>query len=123
MVEDLIDPQMEINKRRSNMLHILTTMAHSGWMWEKGALDEEQVGRGLLERDLGEGDLSFGERDRKAQLAAVALAEGEEADHFLATTFELSMAAGEAAVGGPVTPVTAVMPTTSVPARCVCASR
>lgn len=41
MVEDLLDPQREINKRRSNMLHILTTMAHSGWMWEDGALDPE----------------------------------------------------------------------------------
>lgn len=43
MVEDLLDPQREINKRRSNMLHILTTMAHSGWMWENGALEPEQV--------------------------------------------------------------------------------
>jgi len=42
MVEDLLDPQREINKRRSNMLHILTTMAHSGWMWENGALDPEE---------------------------------------------------------------------------------
>lgn len=41
MVEDLLDPQREINKRRSNMLHILTTMAHSGWMWEEGALEPE----------------------------------------------------------------------------------
>lgn len=41
MVEDLLDPQREINKRRSNMLHILTTMAHSGWMWEEGALTAE----------------------------------------------------------------------------------
>lgn len=41
MIEDLIDPQTEINKRRSNMLHILTTMAHSGWMYEEGSLTEE----------------------------------------------------------------------------------
>lgn len=41
MVDDLLDPQREVNKRRSNMLHILTTMAHSGWMYQKGALDPE----------------------------------------------------------------------------------
>lgn len=41
MVDDLVDPQREINKRRSVFLHIVMTTANSGWMWEKGALSDE----------------------------------------------------------------------------------
>jgi len=41
-VEDLIDPQRELNKRRSAFLHIISTMANSGWMYEEGALDPDQ---------------------------------------------------------------------------------
>lgn len=41
MVHDLLDPQREVNKRRSNFLHILTTMAHSGWMYPDGTFDAE----------------------------------------------------------------------------------
>lgn len=39
--EDLLDPQREINKRRSSFLHIVTTMANSGWHVEEGAMTEE----------------------------------------------------------------------------------
>lgn len=41
-IEDLIDPQTEINKRASAMLHIIMTTANSGWMWEEGALRKDQ---------------------------------------------------------------------------------
>lgn len=41
MVEDLLDPQRELNKRRSNFLHILTSMAHSGWLYHEDAFDSE----------------------------------------------------------------------------------
>lgn len=41
MIEDLLDPQREVNKRRSVMLHIISTMANSGWLWEEGSLDAE----------------------------------------------------------------------------------
>lgn len=40
-IEDLLDPQREINKRASAFLHIIMTTANSGWIWEKGALDED----------------------------------------------------------------------------------
>lgn len=49
LFEDLIDPQREINKRRSVMLHIITTMANSGWVWEEGSLDPDMVD--ILEND------------------------------------------------------------------------
>ena len=42
MVEDLLDPQREVNKRRSSQVDILTRIAHSGWIWHKDALDEEE---------------------------------------------------------------------------------
>lgn len=42
MVDDLIDPQREVNKRRSSQIDILTRIAHSGWTWEKNSLDEEE---------------------------------------------------------------------------------
>lgn len=41
MVEDLIDPQKELNKRSSAVLHIIMATANSGWMWEEGALSED----------------------------------------------------------------------------------
>lgn len=43
MIHDLIDPQREINKRRSVFLHIVMTMANSGWLVEDGALEDEYV--------------------------------------------------------------------------------
>lgn len=42
LVEDLIDPQREINKRRSAEIHIVGSVAHSGWMYEENALDPDQ---------------------------------------------------------------------------------
>lgn len=41
MIEDLLDPQREINKRSSAMLHIIMSTANSGWMYEEGALEED----------------------------------------------------------------------------------
>ncbi len=41
MIEDLLDPQREVNMRRSAFLHITMTTANSGWIFEKGALDDE----------------------------------------------------------------------------------
>jgi hypothetical protein len=44
IIRSLRDPQEELNKRRSQILHIINTMATSGWMWEEGALvDETQM--------------------------------------------------------------------------------
>lgn len=40
LVSDLIDPQLETNKRRSQALHIINSMANRGWKAPKGALDE-----------------------------------------------------------------------------------
>lgn len=40
-VEDLIDPQNELNKRRSQALHHLNTSANSGWIVDQNALDEK----------------------------------------------------------------------------------
>lgn len=42
MVEDLIDPQMEKNKKRSVQTDILNRAANSGWVYEDGTLDPEQ---------------------------------------------------------------------------------
>ena len=39
MVEDLMDPQDEINKRRNAYIEIVSRMANSGWMYPDGALD------------------------------------------------------------------------------------
>lgn len=44
-VDDLLDPQREINKRRSAILHILSTQSNSGWIWEENALSEEMEQR------------------------------------------------------------------------------
>ena len=41
MIQDLIDPQRELNKRSSAILHIIMSTANSGWMWEEGALSED----------------------------------------------------------------------------------
>lgn len=44
IVRSLRDPQSELNKRRSQILHMINTVANSGWMWEDGAMaDEEQM--------------------------------------------------------------------------------
>lgn len=40
-IKDLLDPQREINKRSAAFLHIIMTTANSGWIWEKGSLDED----------------------------------------------------------------------------------
>ena len=41
-LEDLIDPQREINKKRSVLTDILNRNANSGWIWEEDSLDPEQ---------------------------------------------------------------------------------
>lgn len=43
MVEDLIDPQKEINKRSSAFLHIIMTAANSGWIYEENSLSPDMV--------------------------------------------------------------------------------
>ena len=42
MVDDLIDPQREINLRRSSEIDIVTRSAHSGWMWHQNALEDDE---------------------------------------------------------------------------------
>ena len=42
MVEDLIDPQQEVNKRRSAQIDIVTRTAHSGWQYHTSGVSEEQ---------------------------------------------------------------------------------
>lgn len=42
MVDDLIDPQREVNKRRSSEVDILTRVAHSGWLWHENSMREEE---------------------------------------------------------------------------------
>lgn len=42
MIEDMIDPQRELNKKRSVLTDILNRSANSGWIWEDGTLDAEQ---------------------------------------------------------------------------------
>jgi len=41
MIEDLLDPQREINKRSAAQLHIIMSAANSGWMYEDGSLSED----------------------------------------------------------------------------------
>lgn len=41
-VEDLIDPQMEMNKKRSVLTDILNRNANSGWIYEENSLDPDQ---------------------------------------------------------------------------------
>jgi hypothetical protein len=43
VVADLIDPQREINKRRSSRLHIINTTAYSGWWYEDNSLEPDEV--------------------------------------------------------------------------------
>ena len=42
MVDDLKDPQKEVNKRRSAEIEIVGRTANSGWIMEDGALDTDQ---------------------------------------------------------------------------------
>lgn len=42
MAEDLIDPQKEINKRRSARTDIITRTAHSGWKYHASGLEETE---------------------------------------------------------------------------------
>jgi hypothetical protein len=42
MVEDLMDPQDEVNKRRSARLNIIARSSNGGWMYAKGSLDAMQ---------------------------------------------------------------------------------
>lgn len=42
VVRDLKDPQREINKRRSQELHILNTQSNGGWIAEDGAMSPQQ---------------------------------------------------------------------------------
>jgi hypothetical protein len=48
MIHDLIDPQNEINKKRSNIIDILSRNANSGWIYHEQALDNNQ--QALLEK-------------------------------------------------------------------------
>lgn len=46
VVEQLQDPQQELNKRRSQILHHLNSSANSGWVYEEGSMkpdDEENL--------------------------------------------------------------------------------
>ena len=43
MVEDLLDPQREINKRRSSQIDAVTRTANAGWLVHENALDDEQA--------------------------------------------------------------------------------
>lgn len=43
VVRDIKDPQREINKRRSQILHIINTMSNSGWKTKRGSLDEKNM--------------------------------------------------------------------------------
>ncbi len=42
IVRDIKDPQLEINKRRSQIMHIINTTAWNGWIAEVGAMSKEQ---------------------------------------------------------------------------------
>lgn len=42
MVEDLIDPQREVNKRRSAAIETIMRTSNSGWMYHEDALDPRQ---------------------------------------------------------------------------------
>jgi hypothetical protein len=45
MVEDLIDPQMEVNKARSANLEILSKTANGGWLIHSDGMDEKNKNR------------------------------------------------------------------------------
>ena len=42
IVRTLKDPQREVNKSRSQFLHIISTAANSGWIIDKGAMDQTE---------------------------------------------------------------------------------
>ena len=42
MVEDLIDPQIEINKRSSSEVDIITRTAFAGWMWHRDSMEDPE---------------------------------------------------------------------------------
>jgi hypothetical protein len=42
MVDNIVGPQEELNKRRSQALHHLNQSANSGWMYEEGTLSPDQ---------------------------------------------------------------------------------
>jgi hypothetical protein len=50
MVDDLVDPQREINKRRSSQIDTVTRVAHSGWMWHKDSLRRGREGEDRVAR-------------------------------------------------------------------------
>ncbi len=43
MVADMIDPQMEINKRRSSQIEIVTRSSNTGWILNRDSLTNEQA--------------------------------------------------------------------------------
>jgi hypothetical protein len=43
IIDDLIDPQMEKNKLRSSLIHIVMGLANSGWEYEEGTLSDDMV--------------------------------------------------------------------------------
>jgi hypothetical protein len=45
MIEDLLDPQDEVNKRRSAFVDILTRTANGGWMINEDGMDDEEIER------------------------------------------------------------------------------
>lgn len=45
VVRDLKDPQRELNKRRSQLTHILNVMANRGWKVQKGTMTDDQRSR------------------------------------------------------------------------------
>jgi len=45
IVRDLKDPQRELNKRRSQMTHIMNTMANRGWKVKKGTMTDAEKNR------------------------------------------------------------------------------
>lgn len=48
VVKNLIDPQMEINKRYSTIIHILTSIANTGMFYKRGAFGEGEQDLGSL---------------------------------------------------------------------------
>jgi hypothetical protein len=45
IVRDLKDPQRELNKRRSQMTHLVNTMANRGWKVKKGTMTDNEKNR------------------------------------------------------------------------------
>ena len=41
-IDDLIDPQREVNKRRSSQIDILERIAHSGWIYHADSMTEDE---------------------------------------------------------------------------------